>query len=181
MADLLEYGINAPTPQWSPLLRSVFAGDVAGTLEAIIAGGDVNDRTSLSFNALHLAALLNHCEIGLILLRNSAKINSKSANRSLAHDGSTALMLAAGRGHTEFVRLLLDNKAKYNLVNIHQFSALHRAVCMQEPEVVRMLLEMPKIDLQAKTSMGNTALDLAGLPIYNDRDIVRMLSEAERR
>lgn len=114
MADLKEYGFNIPTCYWNPLLRSVYYGDVAGTLEAIAAGYDVNDRTSLSFNALHLAALLNRCEIGVILLQNFADINSTSTDPSLEHNGSTALMLAAGRGHIEFVRLLLINGADYN-------------------------------------------------------------------
>lgn len=180
MEDLREYGIYEPTREWGPLLSSVFIGDVAGTLAAIAAGHDVNDRTPISFNALHLAALFNHCEIGSILLRKGANINAVSANPGLEHDGSTALMLAAGRGHTRFVRLLLENGANYNMANVHDFTALHRAVCMQEPKVVEMLLEMPNIDLQARTSRGNTAYALAHLPIYNNDYIREMLFEAEQ-
>lgn len=181
MEDLRGYGSNTnePTSEWNPLLRSVYDDDVAGTRAAIASGCNVHDRSHLSFNALHLAALLNRHEIGRILLKSSVDINSVSENRGLAHDGSSALMLAAGRGHIQFVRLLLRKGVNYNLQNVHGFTALHRAVCKQQTEVVRMLLDMPNIDIQAVTSQNNTARRLADL--YRDADIMEMLEEAEMR
>lgn len=145
---------------WDPIFRATHYKNLGGMMKALNAGSDIEYRTTLSYTALHNASLHNFYEGVELLLERGADINAVTPEDE-NHPNSTALMLAAGGGYIRIVKLLLDNGANYKHANDEGFTALHRAVCKSRDEIVEILLDLPEVDLHAKTNWGFSLLQLA--------------------
>jgi hypothetical protein len=89
--------------------------------------------------------------------------------------GCTPLLLAVHRSSLETIRKLLESGAKISATDWSKNTVLHLAVLMQRVEVVKELIDLPGIDVQARNSRGETPLSIAkekGLT-----DIEALLSE----
>lgn len=119
---------------------------------------EVNASSSGEYGrtALHEAALNGQIDVVQLLLNNGANVNDMPPVQ-----GRTVLRYAAERGHTGIVKLLLSNKAD---INTHSppgnWTALHAATMSGNIEPVKLLLKL-KSDVNAKTSNGQTALQMA--------------------
>jgi hypothetical protein len=90
------------------------------------------------------------------------KLLEDGANPNIVYlNGTTVLDCAACMGRTECVRLLLDHGANPNVLS-STGNALHSVTMYSTdyPDIVRLLLE-DGVDIRAKDSEGNTALDNA--------------------
>lgn len=79
---------------------------------------------------------------------------------------NTLLINAARASNVKAVDLLLDNNVNVNAVNKLGMSALHYAAAQKEDSVLKRLLSVPGIDLDAKDKKGKTPLVYA---LENDR------------
>jgi ankyrin repeat protein len=180
----LQWVQSRPAPIWRDTLT---AADVVKRLLA--KGADPNAKltaapikisldpgATLNFNRgttpLMRAARTDDVEVMRLLLDGGA-----DPSVTMATDGSTVLMLAAGQGlgaprgdgprirvptiegAVEAVRLLLDRGAKVNATNNNGATALHVAVNRGDP-LVKLLCERGA-DVNAKNKQGQTPLDLA--------------------
>lgn len=118
------------------------------------------------FNITYHLGYVNKTDEAKYLLDAGADINAK-----IDHDGSTALMLAAGDGRTDIVKLLIDAGADVNARNDRCSTALIEALnppyrCVWYYEVpdktpLIQLLINAGADIDAKDSYGKTALSYA--------------------
>ena len=148
-------------------------------------GASVQSLTEDSSNALHKACKGGHLGVAKILLQHGANVNTSDrwmwtplhhAARGgsglvallLAHNanpnsqtplGLTACHLAASSGNAETVTLLLDAGYDLGLTTRDKSTPLHKAAEWRHLEVCRLLLQRGS-DVQAKTSYGQTALEL---------------------
>lgn len=67
-------------------------------------------------------------------------------------------MLAAASGHAEIVDLLLRSGAEINIVDENGQTALILALARGNSEVANLLVSVPGIDVNSKTTQGMTAL-----------------------
>jgi len=143
----------------SSIHDSVRNGKVDEVRAFIAKGGDINTIDKHKRTALHLAAWCGNIDILTVLINAKAQLDKK------AMDGFTVLHFAVqsnGEHAVECVRLI----CKKGKVLIQQRitkgnkTALHLAVTKGNIGVVEVLLEYG-LDPLAKTSTGQTALDLA--------------------
>ena len=99
------------------------------TLDMLLDRGiDVNIKNSWGFTALMELCFLRGgyeqaIEGATLLLDRGADMNVKTKKeRSLCHEGTTALMLASKCEYTDFVNMLLDRGAD---VNVKDLSLIH--------------------------------------------------------
>ncbi|VDK79045.1 unnamed protein product [Gongylonema pulchrum] len=59
--------------------------------------------------------------------------------------GETALILAVKAGRSEVVKCLLDENADPTIIDDHGRTALHHAASINDPDIVRMLLQYPVV------------------------------------
>jgi len=128
----------------------------------------------IQWTVLQLAALFNELEVLQALLQAGADPNAKSSNNT----ARTALHCAVARAHVEVIKALIDAGADINQPDNDGDTPLHTAVNIeltwllsppgsQEEleaeieEVVKLLTEQPKINLNLKNNRGETALSIA--------------------
>jgi len=124
---------------------------------------DVDAVTSAGVSALHIAAKHGHVDIVAELLLHGAKIDV------LANDakGSSIcpLLYAVENNHLAVVAKLRDAGANVNVGQSYcgrkQVTCLHLAAMRQNIEMVRHLLAVPGIDVNACDSDNATALHIA--------------------
>ena len=75
--------------------------------------------------------------------------------------GLTPLMMAAKDGNAKVVKMLLRRGANVAAIDKFGRSALHHSVSSLSEEVLKLLLDTGKSDLEAREKFGYTALDLA--------------------
>ena len=122
---------------------------------------------------LQLAARYNELEVVEALLQGKVNLNAKNSKTGL-----TALHEAAATAHLEVIKALIDAGADINQPDNDGDTPLHTAVNIeltwllsppgsQEEleaeieEVVKLLTEQPKINLNLKNNRGETALSIA--------------------
>lgn len=90
------------------------------------------------------------------------------------HSGYNPLHVAAMYGHIDIVKLLIGYGADINsMTNSEQYTALHLAVQNKKSEIVDVLLNSQKCDLNKQDNFGNSALHYACL--IQDAVIIRKL------
>jgi ankyrin repeat protein len=163
-------------------LKKEDAAHLAGLL--IRAGADVHARDAQGETPLHEAAGWNNPAVAEILPENGAQANVRDdSNRTplgagckpavaaviQQHGGSEDtekdLLEAVRSGNVERVRSLLDNDPNLAVDprtrDGMEFTPLHLAVAMKNPEMVAVLLAHGA-DPDAKNRQGRTARDFAG-------------------
>ncbi|KAJ1429010.1 ankyrin repeat-containing domain protein, partial [Ochromonadaceae sp. CCMP2298] len=140
----------------------VRGGDLAAVRDLIAAGAKIDERDKLKRTALHIAAWAGHFEIVQMLVRVNATLDVK------AMDAFTPLHFAAqssAPGAAECIRFLArKNKALLRMpITKGNKSPIHLAVAKGVKANIIALLEAGA-DPTAKTTSGQTALDLARTP-----------------
>ncbi|MGI4792207.1 MAG: ankyrin repeat domain-containing protein [Janthinobacterium lividum] len=172
------------TPAVAALLTAARQGDNAKIQTLIKQGVDVNATVvNLNYNALMIAAQMNHPATVKLLLDHGA-----SANLSVL--GSTPLLLASAgfvnilagalppnpqketsawqHGYYDIIRLLIDRGADVKMSDIQGGTALLYAAYGCDAKTLQLLLRHGA-DVNARTSDGNTILMRAGSPPWPDR------------
>ena len=126
--------------------------------ELINLGSNVNSRNKLGMTPLMEAARWNPLEeVVSILLDSDAGINSSDDM------GNTALMYATMNSNDSVFSLLIQRGAKVNIANSDGRTPLMFAAIQDRPRAVALLktlLEVESLDVNAKDSEGRTALIL---------------------
>ncbi len=176
----LGEGVDVNTCTWwrgyTPLMTAAFKGQVQAVRVLLSKPGiDVNVQNRGGRTALMIAARWNRLDVVRELLSVSA------CNKNLRDEkGWTALMWACAQGHNEIVRLLLATKGtNINTVAKEGGTALTLAISHnREPELIRLLLSVPDIDVSLTDGNGWTALHAAAA--RGDRAILELLCRIDR-
>jgi len=116
---------------------------------------NVNVKDESGWTSLHFAARKNYIEIAKLLILNGAVVNLKSNN------GWTPLHLAACNGHIDILHLLVKNGADLEAQNNGGGRVLHWAADKGNLSFVQELISRYKVDINARTNSGNTAVGLS--------------------
>ena len=154
------------------------------TLDMLLDRGiDVNIKNSWGFTALMELCFLRcgyeqATEGATLLLDRGADVNVKTKKeRSLCHEGTTALMLASRCEYTDFVNILLERGADVNAKDRYGFTALKLASQNGNTEIVNILLDRGA-DVLAVDKYGDTALSVANKNGYTE--IVKLINHYRR-
>ncbi len=135
---------------------------------------NVNRKDNAGSTSLYVAAKKGFLKIVKILVEHTdVYINSRNSKE---HD--LPLGIAADKGHSDLVVYLLNNGAQseVNYLNLKGLSALYRAVDNNEVDVVRVLVEIGKADVELRNEDRRwTALHIAAFEGY--LDMVKFLVE----
>ena len=149
------------------LWRAAQGGNLDAVCQVLLAGVDVNARTSSGETALHIASAGNYVPVVRRLLAHpSIDVNVMSS------EGSTPLHLACHRGHAAVIVLLLrDPRTSVNVgwtsscvtplfLAVKQGCEAAVAVLLREPTVDpnSATLEMRATPLHMATYLGNPAI-----------------------
>lgn len=114
----------------------------------IQSGADVDglssDDPEYGFTPLFAALTFNNQEAMRVLLIHGANVN-------ISYQGSPLLHHAFIYSNMSAIQLLLDHNADHLLVNILNRTALHEAVVLDKVEIVRLLINQYKCDVNART------------------------------
>ena len=104
---------------------------------------------------LHLAAEFGQSKLITLLVLRSAKIEAQT------QDGSRALNLAVGANKYQAAKTLLELGADRNATTKGKQTPLHLAIDRQAVDLVKILAEDTKVDVEAETADRKSALELA--------------------
>lgn len=195
---LVDAGANVsanPEHDTTPLIAAVTGGSADAVKKLLAAGARIDQPDRTRQTPLEAASSWNRTEITSLLLASSATVNPGAlAIAALNGNADQVRMLLArgadpnagrgnvlseatrgcqSRGNGEVVRLLLDGGAD---PKIHgDYTALHRASGLCEPEIVRLLLQRGA-DPNARDVSGNTPLVSAA--VFGRLEAVRLLIAA---
>lgn len=142
-------------------------GDLAGVLDALEGGADIEIESRFGWTPLMIAASKGDREIFDALIGKGANVD--------AHDKlhESALMICASLGRTDFVRTLLANNVDVNRANAGGFTALMNAADGGHLEIIRLLVAHgARVNEQSRD--GQTAMAMAEERGYTE--IVNALS-----
>jgi len=106
-------------------------------------------------------------ELKAVLMRDPWLVKASGTN------GNDLLGLASATCDERFVRVLLEDGADVNHQNVHGWTALHQAACMNLPAMARMLLAAgARTDLEARGE-GGTPLTVA--LFWGNSDVAELL------
>jgi len=134
-------------------------------------GADINVKNdNHHYTALHIAAYFDKIEI-LKLLLEQEKINLEARSKK----GSSPLLVASYIGNLEVAKILLEKGADINAKNDNGETALHMASHENHQQIVELLLEQEKINLEARSKKGSSPLLVA---VYmGNLEIAKLLLE----
>jgi len=131
---------------------------------------DVDAVTSTGITALHLAAKLGYADIVTELLLHGAKVDMLASDAK----GSSVspLHYAVENNHLAVVTSLLDAGVNANVgrsySGLERVTCLHIAATRQNVEMIRQLLAVPGIDVNACDNDSATALHVAARGGFSD-------------
>jgi len=131
---------------------------------------DVNAKNSFSKTALHIAAKNGHTEIVKMLLEDS-RVDANITTDSFFKE--TALSLAVANGHVETVKAMLAcERVDVNFV-INGYPVLFCADIVNNKEMLDVLYNCPRVDINAEDNVGHTLLDYRVL--IRDMEFIRKI------
>ncbi|KDO17811.1 TKL protein kinase [Saprolegnia parasitica CBS 223.65] len=175
--------VNCTDSIYTPLHRAAYNGHVDVARLLLDKGADVEASNANGYTPLHYAAQGKKPEMVEFLLAKGAKIDAKNKN------GQTPREVAEARGSNDFVatllrdyprmqeeqlfdalrekripdamRILQNNFYHVNLRDSSETPLLHVVVATQDLSLLQMLLQRRNLQIDAKDSMGRTALTVA--------------------
>ena len=121
-----------------------------------------------------LSAFLNAANVGDI---TSLKILLQSGKVDINEKGyetrATALIVATISQSFESVNFLLQNGADVNLRDMFGFTALHHAVYDRRIDLVKLIVEVGKANIEARDNFGTTAFIISSLK--NSLEVMKFL------
>lgn len=94
------------------------------------------------------------------LIQHGADVNQYYDD--LSHVNSKAILhFACAKGHTECIRMLLRNGALINAVDKFRMTSLMYAVCANNIDIVKILIEADSSTIDVQDSSGKAALHFA--------------------
>jgi len=154
----------------SALILACKKGNV-NMLERLLGKSDVTIVDEIGMSALMLSCINGQQDIVNLLLTKDFQTQISICDER----GRTALHFASKGGHFEIVKILLSFNADVNIKNLNKQTALMFAAGTHL-KVVRVLLAVPGIDVNAKDSEGQSACNYA-LSSAND-EVLEFLCEA---
>ncbi|MEI6074613.1 MAG: ankyrin repeat domain-containing protein [Verrucomicrobiota bacterium] len=142
---------------YDSLILLAMHGKASGIRQALKLGADPNERDASERTPLHWAAQEGWLIIIRCLIEFRAKLNVQD------NMGFTPLAIAAGKGNDSIVCELLKAGASAK-VKVHSNlsgTALHLACSWNRFEVVKSLLQLSDVEVNAKDQDGKTALAYA--------------------
>ncbi|KAJ5419448.1 uncharacterized protein N7487_002998 [Penicillium crustosum] len=119
-------------------------------------GADVNVQDYLGKTSLHYAAEIGDLNsIAMLLNWDGIELNSTDFL------GRTALQIATEQGYYKIFVLLIKAGADINAVDTYQSTVLHQASMKGNISMVKLLLRIPQVNINAQDIYGSTALCLA--------------------
>ncbi|MFQ4142637.1 ankyrin repeat domain-containing protein [Chlorogloeopsis sp. ULAP02] len=121
------------------------------TIKEIIDAG--RKAAQESIESQKVMAATNHGDFETVkqLIGNGSDVNTVYPHVNSFLDGHTPLLVAARDGHTEIVRELLKAGAKVRVEDwVFKGAPIHKATYNGNPEILKMLVEHPDIDLDVQ-------------------------------
>jgi ankyrin repeat protein len=129
-------------------------------------GADVLQKNDGGFSVIHTAAENGKTEMVKLLLERGVGVNEKST------DGQSPLCCAARNGHADTVRYLIEQGADVE-IGYEEWRPLSVSARYGHAEVVKALLESGRVQIDAATEGGETALYKASR--YGHAEVVKLL------
>lgn len=157
---LIEAGANVNARNRfgvTPLMLAAREGNTDIVNRLLEKGADVTLVSNDQDTALSMAVGGNHAGIIRTLMEHGADVGHAN------NQGGTPLMEASRLGHLETALTLLEKPYAVNInhADRHGLTALGYAADRPHPEIVKELLKIPDIDIEARDNAGNTPLLLA--------------------
>jgi ankyrin repeat protein len=161
---LLSYGLSSAKPDPysanQPLHVAALHGNADAVQELLLAGISVDSRGELGRTALHLACSVGSEPVVDVVLREHAK-------SELTDDvGKTPIAIAAQESNDRILAKLLrlsTSAPGSDLADDLGWNPLHEAAACGSFRCAYLLVTIPSIDIDARTSFDRTALHLAAL------------------
>lgn len=161
----------------SALMSAARLGDLE-LLESLRARGlTLTDRSNTGGTSLMYAALGNQLSMVRFI---DAAVDSAEFLDAQSTNGWTALMIAAAKGFDQTVSLLVELGANPSLADGYQWSPLMRAIDNHHASVMRYLVSLSQVDINAVNENGSTALHIAVLK-QDVEAVTHLLNRSELR
>ncbi|XP_048258039.1 ankyrin repeat domain-containing protein 50-like [Haliotis rufescens] len=140
----------------TPVMRAAWIGHTDVVELLVSKGADVSLVDKDGDNTLHFACIGGHLEtVEFVLSLNVVDINSRGRG------SMTPAMWATQYGHTDVVALLVGKGADVLLVDERGDNILHKACSGGHLEIVKIVLSLNVVDIDARDNGGLTAADSA--------------------
>ena len=149
----------------TPLQVAIKYGYFNVTIFLIELGANILIKSDNRGNLLHLASYYNKPEIIEYLINElNFEINKKDEKR-----GNTSLLKAVKLENKKSVEKLVELGADVNLINKDGIGALSLAICLENTEIIRILLNLENLDIDIENLKGETPLFFCSL--IEDKEI----------
>jgi len=138
----------------------------------IDAGSDVDQgRPTDGVSPLWMASQNGNVDTVKVLIKAGGNVNQARTT-----DGISPLFIVSEKGNVALVKVLLKAGGSVNQHNHNNQTPLNTASFNGHPEIVRLLLQQPNIDLNKIDKWNTTAL---GIATENSRtDVIQLLKDA---
>ncbi|PSB03201.1 ankyrin repeat domain-containing protein [Merismopedia glauca] len=117
-------------------------------MQEIIDGGSKTAHSQIESQTVMAATNQGDLKTVRELIASGADVNTLYPHVNSFSDGHTPLLVAARDGHTEIVQELLQAGAKVRVEDwVFKGSPIHKATYNGNPEILKMLVQHPDIDL----------------------------------
>ncbi|XP_071108956.1 ankyrin repeat domain-containing protein 50-like [Haliotis cracherodii] len=142
--------------EMTPVMTAADKGHKEVVELLVSKGADVSLLDKGHDTLLHLACRGGNVEVvKFVLSLDMVSINSRGWQEM------TPVMLAADKGHKEVVELLVSKGADVSLLNKGHDTLLHLACRGGNVEVVKLVLSLDMVDINARNSKSQTAANIA--------------------
>lgn len=152
------------------LMLAARDGDVEEVRHLLNNGADVNQANNNGGTPIMYAALGGDLSIVRMFIERGAELDA------VAENGWSALMISSAKGFADIAKELLDHAADPNTQDVYHWSPLMRAVYEGREEVVTLLVENSRTDINHRGENGVTALHIAAIQGYSH--LVELLLES---